>query len=173
MGAVHYGRWWATYDTVGLKENQNIPPALRALADESDVLLASPLPRALATAELLAPGRTPIVDPLFREAPLPPPPVPVLRLKPKTWGVVARGFWFLGHAAGQESRSEARWRAHEAVARLEEATAGGDVFLCAHGYFNWMMDKVLRKRRWRRVEFRGANSYWSYRVYTPKDGAGQ
>ncbi len=45
------------------------------------------------------------------------------------------------------------------------AKSRGATLLCAHGYFNWMLDHTLRAQGWSRKIFEGSNHYWSYRLY--------
>jgi len=108
-------------------------------------------------------------DPMFVEAPLPPPPWPdFIRLRPGQWGVVSRVLWNLGYApAGVESVGDAWTRVGRIITRLEELTRNGDVLLCAHGYLNWMIDRRLRREGWTRTMRDGGNHYWSWRIYEP------
>jgi hypothetical protein len=118
------------------------------------------------TAEAVVGGKTFIRDPMFVEAPLPPPPLPgFVKLGPKSWGVIARLFWWLGYNGGQETRQEAQRRARAASERLAAAAAGGaDVLLLAHGFFNLMVGLELKRRGWRRLEDRGF-TYWATRRF--------
>jgi broad specificity phosphatase PhoE len=159
-----YRQWWAGYDRAKLHPEEVAPPALTALAARADVVFASTLPRALHTAQLAAPGRDIISDPVFVEAPLPPPPLSGKR-RPGHWGVWARITWWFGRHEDKESRQQAELRAEAAVATLTaQALRGQNVLLCAHGWFNRMMRPVLRGQGWREVENTG-DAYWSYRRY--------
>jgi broad specificity phosphatase PhoE len=159
-----YREWWAGYDRSGLRPDERPPENLVKLAQASDVIFASTLPRAIHTAELVADGRQIITDPVFVEAPLPPPPLWGKR-RPGEWGVYARVAWWLGRHEGMETRREAELRAEAAVATLTaQALRGHNVLLCAHGWFNRMMRPVLRRQGWRAVED-GGDAYWSYRRY--------
>jgi broad specificity phosphatase PhoE len=159
-----YIDWWANYDAVGLHCDERPPQALLDEAAKSDIVFASTLPRAIRTAEAVAGGREIITDPVFVEAPLPPPPIPGRR-KPKMWGVWARTFWWFGRAAGGETREQAELRAEAAVATVTaRALRGENVLLCAHGWFNRMMRPVLKRQGWRCV-YDGGDAYWSFRRY--------
>lgn len=162
-----YQDWWRAYDAGGLKGGQAVPEELRRLGAEADVLFASPLRRAVETAAAVCPDRAPILDPVFVEAPLPPPPIPGLR-RPGAWGVWARSAWWLGRAGGEESRSAAELRAEAAVARLAaSALRGENVLLCAHGWFNRMLRPVLLRQGWTCVDD-GGDAYWSHRRYVKR-----
>lgn len=159
-----YREWWKSYDLAGLHPDERPPERLQRLAEQSDVIYASTLQRAIHTAQMLAGGREIATDPVFIEAPLPPPPLWGKR-RPGHWGVLARAAWMLGRHEGGESREQAEVRAEAAVATLTaQALRGQNVLLCAHGWFNRMMRPVLRRQGWREVENRG-DSYWSYRRY--------
>lgn len=167
--AREYGDWWARYDASGLAPDERPPGALMRLADGAETVLSSTLPRAIETAAKATGGRCEVpADPIFVEAPLPPPPVPFLRLRPGPWGVVSRTFWFIGYAPGGVENHLQTWaRVKKITARLADHAADGDVLLCAHGYLNWMIDRQLRREGWRRVERDGGNHYWSWRIYEP------
>lgn len=159
-----YIDWWANYDRVGLHAGQTPPENLCEQARGADIIFASTLPRAIRTAEAVAAGRDIITDPVFVEAPLPPPRMWGKR-SPRAWGVWSRVFWFFGHHAGSETRQEAEVRAEAAVATLTaQALRGQNVLLCAHGWFNRMMRPVLLRQGWKCVED-GGDHYWTYRRY--------
>lgn len=170
ISAREYGLWWSDYDKSGLAPGQTPPQSLVDIASEAKVVLCSTLPRAIETADAVVDGARIVPrDALFVEAPLPPPPfIPsFIKLTPTTWGVVSRSFWFLGYAPkGTESHVGAWRRVIEVTRRLiHRAETEGDVLLCAHGYLNWMIHRVLLRRGWTLVEHQGGNNYWSYRAY--------
>lgn len=159
-----YIEWWSEYDRNGLIDGQEPPAALLAVAAEADVILSSTLPRSIETAKAVARGKPVESDPIYTEAPLPPPPIPGRR-KPRRWGVYARISWWLGRSSGKESRREAEARAEAAAASLHaRALRGENVLLCAHGWFNRMMRPVLFGLGWRCVED-GGDKYWAFRKY--------
>jgi broad specificity phosphatase PhoE len=162
-----YGAWWAQYDASGLHPDETPPPSLIDLAAKAKTVLSSTLPRAIETARQATRGAREVpADPMFVEAPLPPPPVPLLKLSPSTWGVISRCVWFFGYApAGVESHRETWKRVREVADRLAALADRGDVLLCAHGYLNWMIDKRLRATGWRRAGREGGNKFWSWRIY--------
>ena len=162
-----YVAWWAAYGESGLAKGEAAPEPLRRVALDADLIVSSPLPRARETAADLSQGQPLVVDALFVEAPLPAPPIPFLRLRPGTWGVLSRVLWWMGYAAKGESRWHAKARAILAADRLVELAQGRRlVLLCAHGWFNRMVRKVLRQRNWQCV-YDGGDSYWAWRRYEP------
>jgi len=167
--AADFGAWWAQYDESGLHPDETPPQSLIDIAARATTVLSSTLPRAIETARHATGGAREVpADPMFVEAPLPPPPVPFLKLSPTSWGVISRSFWFLGYApGGVENHFEAWARVDEIASRLIDYAADGDVLLCAHGYLNWMIDRKLRSAGWRRAGREGGNHYWSWRTYEP------
>jgi broad specificity phosphatase PhoE len=136
------------------------------LVRQADLVFASVRRRAVETAEAVVQGKHFIRDPMFVEAPLPPPAWPeFIRLSPKLWGAIARAYWWFGRHDGQESRPEAEARARAAAKRLSaEADRGLNVVLLAHGYFNLMVGVELKRLGWRLVSGRGYR-YWSTRRF--------
>ncbi len=168
LTASGYRRWWAAYEEGGILPDQAPPEGLLHLAREADVIFASTRRRAIETAEAVVAGRDFVRDPIFIEAPLPPPPLPpVLRLSPKAWGFVSRvAWWFAGYAEDGESRAQAQTRCEAAVDKLTQAAAcEGDVLVLAHGFFNTMLARELRRRGWRMVEHEGYG-YWGRRRFS-------
>ena len=171
--AREYGDWWKQYDASGLHPDERPPEGLVKIAAEAHTVLSSTLPRAMETAAFATGGtRSVTADELFVEAHLPPPPIPVLKLRPGPWGVISRTFWAWGYAPkGVESQRDCWARVHRITAQLGDHAQNGDVLLCAHGYLNWMIDRHLRKEGWVRAERNGGNGYWSWRIYTPPPAA--
>jgi broad specificity phosphatase PhoE len=166
LNAAGYRRWWAAYEEGGILAGQTPPAELLDLARHADIIFASTRRRAVETAEAVAGGKLFIRDPMFIEAPLPPPPLPgFLKFSPKSWGVIARFSWWLGYHGGEETRAQAQVRAVAASERLDAAaSSGADVLLLAHGYFNWMVGRELTRRGWRRMQDRGFK-YWATRRF--------
>ncbi len=160
-----YKFWWKLYDEGGLVPGQDAPNIVKNWARKADVVIASPLKRAVETATLAA-GRPPDrLEPLLVEAALPPPNLGYFRFGPRVWGVLARISWLLGFSGGQESARQARKRADEAAEMLSEAASGGKmVFAAAHGWFNRMIRPGLKRRGFVCVEDNG-DLHWSYRRF--------
>lgn len=159
-----YEDWWAGYDRAALAAGEAPPAALIDAVKGAHVIFASPLARAVATANAVANGRPIIQDPVFLEAALPPPPI-WGRRKPEHWGVWARSSWWLGRHGDTESREAAELRAEAAAATLTaRALRGENVALFGHGWFNRMIRPVLKQQGWRCV-YDGGDDYWSFRRY--------
>lgn len=169
LTAEGYRRWWAAYEEGGILEGQTPPGCLLDMARTADVVFASTRKRAVETADAVVQGKPFVRDPIFIEAPLPPPSLPsFIKLKPSTWGVLARFvWWFFGHSEGQETRDQALKRAGEVADRLiGQAKNGSTVLVLAHGFFNFMVGRELKRRGWRQSEGRGYK-YWATKQFTP------
>jgi broad specificity phosphatase PhoE len=166
LDAAGYRDWWARYEAGSLADGQKCPPDLIQVAAGDVIFLSSERPRAKETAARISNGRPVKHLAVFNEAPLPPPRWSERRrFLPKTWNIIARSAWLLGHADGDEHVKEARARARAAAdVLIETAGHGRDVVVAAHGWFNRMLRRPLARRGWRCVRD-GGDSYWSYRIY--------
>lgn len=167
LSAAEYRDFWANYEVLGILPGQTPPKALSDFVERCGTLVASTRLRAIESAQALAPGRTFNRHEVLIEAPLPPPNWPSwIRLSPKLWGFFARvWWWFFNHHEGQETRREAEGRAGRAAEMLADlAATGEDVVVLAHGFFNIMIGRELKRRGWRQVSSEGYK-YWSMRRY--------
>lgn len=150
LSARDYRRWWGDYEVLGLRPDQVAPDGLKALARGARAVVASTRKRSIETAEIVCEGRAYVTDDELIEAPLPPPPWPDwLRMPPIVWGFISRFTWWWFDLHGEEeSRRDAERRAEAVAVRLEEMAGGGDVLVLAHGFFNAMIERVLKRRGW-------------------------
>jgi broad specificity phosphatase PhoE len=169
LSSAEYVAWWARYEETGLLEGQSPPIGLLKRAAAAGHIFASTRVRAIETAKAVSGERQFQIEVELIEAPLPPPAWPgFIRFSPRTWGVIARLWWWLfdHHEDDQESRAEAESRADsmaERLAALAQET-GDDVLVLAHGFFNTMIGQALKRRGWRLVEDQGFH-YWRSRRF--------
>jgi broad specificity phosphatase PhoE len=123
-------------------------------------------PRARDSALKLLPEAEIIADPLFEEAPLAAPRIPLVKLKVPAWAVMARIMWHAGYHPEIENYRRAKVRAVAAADILLERAVGndGDAVLVAHGYFNAMIGRVLRRRGFSRTGSHRVR-FWNAVVY--------
>ena len=167
LSAEQYREFWASYEVLGILPGQTPPAKLAAFVEKAGTLVTSTRLRSIESAERLAPGRDFTRHEVLIEAPLPPPRWPAwVKLSPRIWGFLARfWWWFFNHHEGQETRKAAERRADEAAAMLVEmAGQGEDVVVLAHGFFNYMIARSLRRRGWRQTLSEGYK-YWSTRRF--------
>ena len=135
------------------------------MVKELDAIYTSTTLRATDSAKALAPRAELIADPLFAEAPRASPRIPLLRMKVPKWAIVARILWHAGYHPEIENYRKAKHRAAEAADILmSRAGTEGVSALVAHGYFNAMIGRELRRRGFRksgahRVKFGNAVIY--------------
>jgi len=171
------------YEAAGL-DPENLPPQeLSDLVKELDHVFTSDRPRSHQSAKALAPHATLQADPLFAEAPLAAPRIPLLKMRVPKWAVVARVLWHVGYHPEIEDYRKAKHRAAQAADILIGKLIDGGtavperprererpekktnaVALVAHGYFNAMIGRQLRQRGFTRT---GAHRvrYWNAVTY--------
>lgn len=162
-----YREFWTKYEELGLREGQVPPTPLMDQIATAGAVISSVRNRSIESAIALCRGREFVREAIFVEAPLPPPNWPgFVRMSPKLWGFLARfWWWFFNHHEGQETRRQAEARAEQAAAMLEGlALSGEDVVVLAHGFFNFMVGRSLRRRGWRLTANQGWK-YWSSRRF--------
>jgi broad specificity phosphatase PhoE len=171
-GAVE--RWLTAYDEAALATGDAPPPALVAEVARAHLIVTSDLPRAVASAALLAPGREALVSPLFREVPLPIPHSLVRRLPAVMWGALIHLRWMIEIARGrgdpgdavERARAAARWCA-DACEGLEEREPV--IAVATHGVFRRVLARHLRREGWRFAPGRRSYAHWSvWRMQSPR-----
>lgn len=153
------------YEEAGLDPADAPPEELQDLVKELTAVFTSSKKRSKESARVLAPKAELIADPLFVEAPLASPRIPILRMRVPKWAVVARILWHAGYHPQIEGYSRARDRADAAAEILiARARKAGAAALVAHGYFNFLIGRVLRARGFRRTGSHRAK-FWNAVIY--------
>jgi broad specificity phosphatase PhoE len=153
------------YELAGLDPGSVPPEELQDLVKELTAVFTSGRARAHESARALAPRAELMADPLFAEAPLASPRIPLLRMKVPKWAVVARILWHAGYHPEIENYARAKTRASDAADILmARAHDDGQVALVAHGYFNAMIGRELRQRGFHRTGSHRAR-YWNAVIY--------
>jgi broad specificity phosphatase PhoE len=153
------------YEAAGLEPSSLPPRELADLVKELDQIFTSGRPRAHQSAQALAPHAELIADPLFAEAPLASPRIPLLKMRVPKWAVVARILWHAGYHPDIENYRKARHRAGQAAeALIGKVRDGETAVLVAHGYFNAMIGRQLRQRGFVRTGSHRVR-YWNAVIY--------
>ena len=153
------------YEAAGLDPSSVPPEELQDLVKELSSVFTSGKPRAHESAKALAPNAELVADPLFVEAPLASPRIPLLRMTVPKWAVVARILWHAGYHPEIEDYRRAKSRAANAADILmRRARKDGQAALVAHGYFNLMIGRELRHRGFRKTGTHRAQ-YWNTVIY--------
>lgn len=154
-------RWRVHYDAAGLKRTAVPPRELVQQVHGAEVLLASDLPRARESAELIAKGRTVIATPLLREASLRIPRWPT-RLPFGFWGALIYLSWKAGTPWRRTGDSADLERVRAAAAFVGERIALGSVGVAiTHGVFRALLASELKRSGWRETARRGGYGHWS------------
>jgi len=153
------------YEEAGL-DPQNAPPEeLQDLVAELAAVFTSDRKRAHDSARALAPHAEVIVDPLFGEAPLAGPRIPLLRMRVPKWAVVARVLWHAGYHPEIEDYRQVKHRAVRAADILQRrAQSDRAVALIAHGYLNYLIGRELRRRGFQKAGVHRAR-FWNAVIY--------
>jgi broad specificity phosphatase PhoE len=158
------------YEKSGLDPQSAPPEELQDLVAELTAVFTSGTKRADESARVLAPNAELIADPLFVEAPLAAPRIPLLKMRVPKWAVVARIFWHAGYHPEIENYRRAKHRANEAAEILiARARSDGAAALVAHGYFNFLIGRELRRRGFAKSGSHRAR-FWNAVVYERKTG---
>lgn len=163
----HHGfrRYIDAYEKAGLDPKDAPPEELQDLLSELDAVFTSDKRRAHDSARALAPRAELLIDPLFVEAPLASPPIPLVRMKVPKWAIVARVLWHAGYHPEIENYRRAKHRAVRATDILvDRAKHEGTAALVAHGYFNFLIGRELRRRGFKKSGSHRAK-FWNAVTY--------
>jgi broad specificity phosphatase PhoE len=151
IDAAGFRAWRAAYEAAGIHDEEAAPDDLQQLARRSDLLLASDAPRAIATANLLAPDREVISSPLLRELDLEAPALGLIQLPLLGWGVAVGG-----RAAWLTMLR--RYPSAPETARLQQAMVWLDALAQQHPLIVAVTHASFRRQLARRLEEGG----WSF-----------
>ena len=153
------------YEESGLDPASAPPEELQDLVKELSSVFTSGKRRAQESAAALAPHAELVADPLFVEAPLASPRIPLLKMKVPKWAVVSRLLWHAGFSPKIENYRRSKHRARQAADILmQRAQSDGASALVAHGYFNYLIGRELRHRGFLQTGAHKAR-YWNAVVY--------
>ncbi|WP_437681760.1 hypothetical protein [Sorangium sp. So ce131] len=169
IDATGFQRWRDAYDTAALAPGEMPPPALRSLAMQVGAVVASDLPRARASAELLVPGAEIATSALLRELEQPAPLLGSARVPLAVWALAIGLRKAYGALRAEAASPAAQRQAGEAAEWLIELAARrGSVLAVTHAWFREVLARALADRGWRRVHASGRYAHWS--AWTLTDG---
>ena len=153
------------YEAAGLDPGSVPPEELQELASELTPVFTSSRPRSQESAKAIAPNAELIADPLFEEAPLASPKIPLIRLGVAAWAVMSRILWHVGYHPEIENYRRAKQRAKAAANILMfKAQEDGSAVLVAHGYFNAMIGRELSRRGFKKTGSHRVR-FWNAVIY--------
>ena len=170
---THDGRWLRAaavheyedaYDAAGILDDDAPPPELIRVAGSAGVIAASDLPRAIASAHRMAPGREPDITPLLREFRLEPagwlPPLPI-----RAWDMISHVMWSYRLRRGVQH--DVVRRANAAVEWLAQRAAdSATVVAVTHGGFRRVLANGLEAHGWRAGSEARSSKNWSVWSYS-------
>ncbi|ANB59973.1 histidine phosphatase family protein [Anoxybacteroides amylolyticum] len=149
INPAQFAQWIAAYDAHGISVDDPIPELTVQKMKQANVVITSPLPRALHSVQRLLPACLVEENELFREVDTPIAFLHLhfLRLPVQLWLIFARLCWFLGYVRGVESYAQAVTRAQKACDLLMEYSEKyGTVAVVGHGWFHRFVGKQLEKK---------------------------
>lgn len=169
-------RWMIEYDAAEISSDHAPPPGLEAVVARSTRIISSDLPRAVASAERLAGGRTIERTSLLREAPLETPALPFpalggIRMPFRAWGLVFVTRFVVSALRGAPppgADESTLARADEAADWLvaQALAANGQIAVVTHATFRLMLGRALARRGWRGPDRRSYRE-WSAWPFAP------
>lgn len=171
INAAGFRGWRESYEAAGILPDAAPPEELRALAASAGALVASDAPRAVQSAERLAPGREIVVSPLLREMELPAPPLGRLSLPLPAWALMV-GLWSLYRRLHSLHPSPAELERASEAARLLGALASehGSVMAVTHASFRKLLARALVENGWSPPRRHRGLHHWS--TWTLRPGRG-
>ena len=170
---LHDGSWfrWSNvseyedaYDAAAIRDDDRPGAELERLVGGASLVAASDLPRAIASAQRLAPGRRIEISPLLREIRLEPPRWIPLALPIEVWDVFSHIQWTYRIAARADNAFVRR--ASDAVDWLiDHAARHSEVLAVTHGGFRRILDAQLASRGWTRQSRERSYANWSVWSY--------
>ena len=182
--------WMRAYDAAGIAPDDAPHPGLLELAACCDVVVASDLPRAVASAARLAGAERVVTSPLLREAPLETATQPLPRLGGARLPLMAWALVLGGRSAAAEWRGAPPIGVDDAVlARADEAARwlaglatpgpaapgapgapGKRVIAVTHTLFRRVLSEALVRQGWQRPAERTRRTWSAWAHVAPEGG---
>lgn len=165
INAAGVRRFEDGYNAAPIHDESHPPAELLDLAATADVLAASDMRRAIASAQRLAPGREPHVSPLLREITLEPPEWLRVPLPLVAWDWLS--FTQVSSYLRRSTDHAFMRRGELATDWLTQRTTGtARVVAVTHGGFRRILDHRLVARGWNRAARPRTHENWSVWSYT-------
>ena len=162
IDAAGVDRWREAYERAGIDPEDAPPKALVELGTRAEAIIASDAPRAIASAEQLAPGKRVIVSPDLRETTLQVPQWLPGRMPLGAWAVAIGAQWALDSFRGTGANAEEVERAGRAAAWLGDlAREHRTLVVVTHAAFRRLLAARLVSVGWRSEGERRSHENWS------------
>jgi broad specificity phosphatase PhoE len=166
IDAAGVHRWRDAYDAAGIDGSSEPPVTLLNEAARADVVIASDLARAIASAERLAGGREVRVSPLLRESMLDIPTWLPARWPLTVWAIAIHIQWLARVARRIPINPAEKQRVSAAVDWLENVMhEHRHVVVVTHGVFRGRLGVELVARGWTAERRISGYQHWSVWAY--------
>jgi broad specificity phosphatase PhoE len=166
IDAAGFRAWREAYEAAGIREDARPPKELERLASAADLVVSSNSARAVATAQLLAPGREITVSPLLRELDLEGPRLAGLRLPLRAWSFAVGGRILHRTIRREYPSADETSRIVDAVAWLDElAREHGFVVAVTHAMFRRSLASHLVECGWHPEPGPRSMAHWSAWIF--------
>lgn len=166
VDAAGVHRWREGYDAAGIVAESVPPPSLRSEAARADLVVASDLARAVASAERLAAGRDVRISPLLRESALDIPTWLPARWPLTVWAIAVHLQWLTRTARRMAINPAERARVSAAVDWLEDVMRDHRrIVVVTHGVFRGLVGAELVSRGWTAERRISGYQHWSVWPY--------
>lgn len=167
IDAAGVDRWRDAYEQAGIDPEDAPPAALIDASARAGAIAASDAPRAIASAEQLAPGKQVIVSPDLRETALEVPQWLPLRMPLGAWALAIGAQWALDSLRGMGASPDEMQRAERAATWLGDlARQHGSVVVVTHAAFRRLLAARLVSSGWRSEGERRSHENWSAWEFT-------
>ncbi len=171
IGSSKMGAWINSYNLSSvIHEERSCIRSFDGVSEEVFVVCSN-LRRSIHSAEVVGYKNINVIDSVFREAELPELYIPLIKMKPHTWSMVFRVFWYFGVSLNVESIKSFKLRASSAAkALIKYAEKHEDILLIGHGIINRFIAKELISYGWQIDQVSNRNKklgyeYWEYEKY--------
>jgi broad specificity phosphatase PhoE len=162
IDASGFRTWREQYEAAGIAADEHVPAAVQQLARSAGQVVCSNAPRAIASAQLLAPQREVMASPLLRELDLEGPSLGALRLPLIAWAVAVGGRAALLRLGGKyPSVGEVRRVAEAAVWLDELAAQHATIVAVTHASFRRLLARRLVEIGWLAEPGARSVKHWS------------
>lgn len=168
--------WREQYDAAGILADAQPPSEVVARVQRAVTVLASDMPRAIESAQRLAPDRAFDTHACLRELALRIPDASV-RLPFMGWGTFIHASWMFDIARKREGLPAERARVHDAVQLCDTLAQShahdAEVAAVSHGVMRRSLAEALIARGWSKGPRRDGYAYWStWELTSPHGHAG-
>ncbi|MCF6325375.1 MAG: histidine phosphatase family protein [Gammaproteobacteria bacterium] len=171
IGSSEMGEWINSYNSSSVMHEERSCIQSFDGVPEDVFVVCSDLSRSIHSAKVIGYNNISVIDSVFREAELPELYIPLIKMKPHTWSMVFRIFWYFGVSLNVEPIKSFKLRVSSAVkALIKYAEGHEEILFIGHGIINRFIARELISCGWQRDPVSESNkhlgyNYWEYEKY--------